>query len=73
MIGKLIVYGANRTEALDRMGHALARFKVVGIGTTLAFLEGVMAHPEFRAGRVSTSLVGQMLNERSSSTAVSSP
>jgi acetyl-CoA carboxylase biotin carboxylase subunit len=69
MIGKLIVYGADRTEALDRMGQALARFKVVGIGTTLDFLVGVMAHPEFRAGRVSTSLVGRMLDERSSSTA----
>jgi acetyl/propionyl-CoA carboxylase alpha subunit len=55
------------------MGHALARFKVLGIGTTLAFLEGVMAHPEFRAGRVSTSLVGRMLEESSSSTAVGSP
>ena len=73
MIGKLIVYGANRTEALDRMGHALARFKVLGIGTTLAFLEGVMAHPEFRAGRVSTSLVGRMLDESSSITAVGRP
>ena len=73
MIGKLIVYGTDRTEALDRMGHALAQFKVVGIETTLAFLKGVMAHPDFRAGRVSTSLVGRMLEENSFCTAVGKP
>ena len=73
MIGKLIVYGTDRTEALDRMGHALAQFKVVGIETTLAFLKGVMANPDFRAGRVSTSLVGRMLEENSFCTAVGKP
>ena len=64
MIGKLIVYGSSRTEAIERMGQALARFKVQGIGTTLEFLGQVMRHPDFIAGRVSTSLVGQILDEQ---------
>ncbi len=63
MIGKLIVYGSNRTEAIERMGHALARFHVEGIGTTIGFLQQVMQHSDFRAGRVSTALVGRMLEE----------
>ena len=63
MIGKLIVYGADRAEALSRMGQALARFQVTGIGTTIGFLRHVMVHPDFVAGRVSTALVGQMLDE----------
>ena len=63
MIGKLIVYGSDRHEALERMRHALARFRVSGIGTTLDFLRYVMAHPDFVAGRVSTTLVERMIRE----------
>ena len=70
MIGKLIVYGSDRGEAIDRMSHALARFRVEGIGTTLEFLRHVMRHPDFVAGRVSTGLVGQMLDELKTQAAV---
>ena len=51
MIGKLIVYGSDREEALQRMRQALARFRISGIGTTLAFLRHVMADPDFASGR----------------------
>jgi len=63
MIGKLIVYGCDRAEALARMSQALARFKVSGIATTLEFLRYVMVHPDFVHGRVSTTLVDRMVNE----------
>jgi acetyl-CoA carboxylase biotin carboxylase subunit len=63
MIGKLIVYGADRQEALERMRQALARFRIEGIGTTLEFLRQVMVQPDFAAGRVSTRLIEQMLSE----------
>ncbi len=63
MIGKLIVYGADRQEALERMCQALARFRIGGIGTTLEFLRQVMVQPDFAAGRVSTRLIEQMLSE----------
>ena len=64
MIGKLIVYGCDRAEAISRMDHALARFRVEGIGTTLEFLRYAVTHPEFTSGRVSTALVGQLVEER---------
>ena len=64
MIGKLIVYGCDRDEAISRMDQALARFRVQGIGTTLDFVRYAVTHPEFRAGRVSTVLVEQMVEER---------
>ena len=70
MIGKLIVYGSDRSEAIERMSHALARFRVEGIGTTLEFLRHVMRHPDFVAGLVSTGLVGQMLDELKTQAAV---
>ena len=63
MIGKLIVYGSDRPEALARMGQALARFRVTGIGTTIEFLRHVMQHPDFVAGRVSTGLVARILDD----------
>ena len=61
MIGKLIVYGSSRDEALARMGHALARFRVAGIGTTMEFLGYVMTHPDFACGKVNTTLVDRMV------------
>jgi acetyl-CoA carboxylase, biotin carboxylase subunit len=63
MIGKLIVYGSDRQEALERMRQGLARFRVEGIGTTIEFLRHVMAHPEFEEGRVSTGLVDVILDQ----------
>ena len=63
MLGKLIVYGTDRTEALARMRRALERFSVSGIGTTLTFLHFVMGHPEFEAGRVNTNLVEQLVRQ----------
>jgi acetyl-CoA carboxylase biotin carboxylase subunit len=61
MIGKLIVYGTSREEALERMGQALARFRVAGIGTTMEFLSYVMTHPDFASGKVNTTLVDRMV------------
>ena len=61
MIGKLIVYGTSRDEALERMGQALARFRVAGIGTTMEFLSYVMTHPDFASGKVNTTLVDRMV------------
>lgn len=64
MIGKLIVYGSDRQEAIERMGQALAQFKVEGIGTTLDFLRYAVTHAEFKAGRVSTVLVERLIADR---------
>jgi acetyl-CoA carboxylase biotin carboxylase subunit len=63
MIGKLIVYGADRDEALLRMRAALAEFRIDGIGTTLPFLQHAVAHADFAAGRVNTALVERMIAE----------
>jgi acetyl-CoA carboxylase biotin carboxylase subunit len=63
MLAKLIVYGSDRNEAIQRMRSALARFQVEGIGTTLPFLRHAMAQEDFVAGRVNTALVEKMINE----------
>ncbi len=61
MLAKLIVYGSDRAEAVQRMQRALERFSVVGIGTTVPFLHFVMCHPDFSAGKVNTRLVEELL------------
>ena len=63
MLGKLIVYGSDRMQAVERMQRALRQFLVSGVGTTLPFLEFALGHPEFVAGRVNTRLVDEMIRQ----------
>ena len=61
MLGKLIVYGTSREEAVYRMVRALEVFKISGINTTVAFQHFMISHPEFAAGRVNTHLVEELI------------
>ena len=54
MIAKLIVHGADRAEALQRLQQALASTRLMGIATNLDYLRQVVADPAFAAGEVST-------------------
>jgi acetyl/propionyl-CoA carboxylase alpha subunit len=57
LMAKLIVWGADRADAVRRMSRALTEFSVGGVQTTIPFHRAVMAHPEFLAGRLSTAFV----------------
>jgi acetyl-CoA carboxylase, biotin carboxylase subunit len=54
MVAKLIVTGANRDEAVDRLSAALKRFEVQGIATNIPLLQAIVDHPDFRANAIST-------------------
>lgn len=54
MVAKLIVTGANRFEAVERLSSALKRFEVEGIATNIPLLQAIVDHPDFRANIVST-------------------
>jgi acetyl-CoA carboxylase biotin carboxylase subunit len=47
MIGKLIVYGRDRKDAIARMHRALSEFTVTGIKTTIPFHAKMMKNPDF--------------------------
>ena len=47
MIGKLIVYGKDRNDAIARMHRALSEFTVTGINTTIPFHQKMMKNPDF--------------------------
>ncbi|MFP6655067.1 MAG: biotin carboxylase, partial [Myxococcota bacterium] len=57
MLAKLIVHGRDRDEAIARARQALRESIILGCTTNAAFLEGILAHPDFRAGRVETGFI----------------
>jgi acetyl-CoA carboxylase biotin carboxylase subunit len=59
MVAKLVTWGADRGEAIDRMKRALSEFVVKGIKTSIPFHQRVMRHPVFLSGRYDTGFVDQ--------------
>ena len=63
MIAKLIVYGADRTQALQRLRDALAECEIVGPKSNIAFLERLVRHPVVVEGRIDTGYLDRHLDE----------
>jgi acetyl-CoA carboxylase biotin carboxylase subunit len=61
MIGKLIVTGKDRRDAIDRMNRALNEYLITGVKTTISFQQAIMQDPNFSRGVYSTNFVGQLL------------
>ena len=57
MIAKLVVHGADRTEALRALRVALEEYQVVGVSTNIAFLRALAGHPAFIAAEVDTGFI----------------
>lgn len=65
LLGKLIVYGSNREEAIVRAEQALGSFIIEGITTTIPFLSAMIQDERFVSGNVDTGLVDRFIAERS--------
>jgi acetyl-CoA carboxylase biotin carboxylase subunit len=57
LLAKLIVWGENRAEAINRGRRALDEFIVVGIPTTIPFHQAVVDNEYFQRGEVYTDFV----------------
>jgi len=57
MIAKLIVWGADRTQALSRMAQALSEFHIVGLATNIAFLKRLVEGQAFSSADLDTGLI----------------
>ncbi|OON59346.1 3-methylcrotonyl-CoA carboxylase [Massilia sp. KIM] len=57
MIAKLIVWGADRTQALARLSQALAEFRIVGLATNIAFLKRLVDGEAFSTADLDTGLI----------------
>jgi len=63
MIGKLIVKGSNRDQAIRKTLTALDEFIVEGVPTTIDFQKKILQHPDFVSGSYSTSFIEEKLRE----------
>jgi acetyl-CoA carboxylase, biotin carboxylase subunit len=61
MIGKLITFGKDRREAMDKMSRALGEYMITGIKTTIPFEMAILQDPNFRRGVYSTNFIEQLL------------
>ena len=57
LISKLIVWGRDRTEAIDRMLRALFEYKITGVKTSIPFLKRIMQTPDFISGNYDTGFI----------------
>ncbi|HOL22625.1 MAG TPA: acetyl-CoA carboxylase biotin carboxylase subunit [bacterium] len=65
LIVKLIAYGMNRAEAIERMQRALEEIKIEGIKTTIPLYQKIFEHPAFLSGRYSTKWLENFLTSES--------
>jgi acetyl/propionyl-CoA carboxylase alpha subunit len=54
LLAKLIVAAETRQAAILRMQAALREYVIHGVTTNLDFLQAVLAHPDFQAGKATT-------------------
>jgi len=63
MIAKLIVWDANRVQALQRLRDALAQCEIEGPKSNIAFLERLVRHPAIVEARIDSGYLDRHLDE----------
>ena len=61
LLGKLIILGNTREEAIVRARHTLESFVIEGVTTTIPFLIRITNDPEFVSGKVDTGFVERFM------------
>ena len=64
MVGKLIVWGLNREEAIKRSGRALREYRLEGIKTTIPLHLRLLEDDAFRSGEYHTGYLEELLGEK---------
>ncbi len=59
MIGKLIVHGRDRLDAIAKMREALNAFVIRGISSNIPFQAALLAHPKFVSGDFNTGFIAE--------------
>lgn len=59
MLVKITASGRNLADAAQRMHRTLLEFRIRGVNTNIPFLENVINHPEFRAGKCTVNFIGR--------------
>ncbi|HET8666809.1 MAG TPA: acetyl-CoA carboxylase biotin carboxylase subunit, partial [Terriglobales bacterium] len=61
LLAKLIGYGADREEAIERLQRALREYFVGGIKTNLSLFRRILHEPEFLQGKLDTGFLDRLL------------
>jgi propionyl-CoA carboxylase alpha chain len=64
LIAKVCAHGADRAEAVARLGEALDGFAIRGPSHNIAFLAAIMNHRRFKAGALSTDFIAAEFGDR---------
>jgi pyruvate carboxylase subunit A len=59
LIAKLVAWGRDRNEAINRMQRALYEYTIVGVRTNIPFHQAVMGNERFARGELGTHFVDQ--------------
>lgn len=62
MLGKLIAWGTDREEAIERQRRGLDELVIEGLETTIPFHRAMMVNTQFRMGDFSTDFIEEWLN-----------
>jgi len=63
MLSKVIACAETRDACIDRLQRALEDYVLLGTNTNLSYLRRIIAHPDFRAGEVSTDFIPEHEND----------
>jgi len=61
MIGKIITYGRDREDAMQKMIKALDQIRVEGVTTNISLLQSIVKHPDFQQGNYHTGFLEKLL------------
>jgi acetyl-CoA carboxylase biotin carboxylase subunit len=61
LIGKLIVWGQTRPDAIKRMQRALRECAITGLPTTISFHQRILESKDFQSGEVYTNFVEKLM------------
>ncbi len=64
LLAKLITYGTDRQEAIQRMLRSLEEFVIEGVKTTIPFHLRALNKDAFREGQISTNFVELLMNNK---------
>jgi acetyl-CoA carboxylase biotin carboxylase subunit len=64
LLAKLVTWGRDRKQAIERMRRAIGEYRILGIRSNLSFFAGVLSDPEFVAGRLSTDFIEEFMQRR---------
>jgi acetyl-CoA carboxylase biotin carboxylase subunit len=64
MLGKLIAWGTDRNEAIDRLKRALSEYYASGIKTNVGLFHRILASKDFQSGAIYTRWLDDFLQQR---------